>query len=178
MTSKPIVLVGFMASGKSSVGARLAKNLGIPFADTDREIEKEVRKPVHRFFLETDEPLFREMESGVLSHLLSLYDNTLLVVATGGGILERKKNRDLIFGKSLCIHLKTSFETIARRIRERNTSHRLLWNNGFDRALYEKRQRHYALAHAEVATDGKRVSAVSAKIAEEVIPCFFPALRF
>lgn len=154
-TEKPIALVGFMSSGKSSVGKTLAKKLNLPFVDTDEEMERIVKKPIHHYFKECDKTDFRDLESETLSKIIQQYRQKPVVIATGGGILERENNRQLLLKDCLVIHLQTSFEEIEKRILQKKSNHHVLWDKFADRALYNRRQAIYAQAHRVVLTDQK-----------------------
>ncbi len=158
--SKPLILVGFMSSGKSTVGCALSKELKLPFIDTDSEIEKLEGKPVVDVFLSKEEAAFRKIESEVLQKNLKKYRNQKVVMATGGGILELPLNRELISKYAYSIFLSTSFEEIAKRISKNKTYHSRLFHKGFDRKLYEKRVPIYRRAHTTIVTDSKSIDQI------------------
>ena len=79
---RPIVLSGFMATGKSTVGPRLAARLGVPFLDTDAELERITGRRVPELFREEGEAAFRAREGALVGTLLS--DSTPRVIAFGG----------------------------------------------------------------------------------------------
>ena len=90
---KNLVLIGLPGCGKSTVGRRLATELGLSFLDCDAEIEGKNRKKVEEIFAKMEEKFFRDQESEVLAQALSEPGR---VIATGGGIVLRQENRDLL----------------------------------------------------------------------------------
>ena len=87
---RPIVLVGLMGAGKTSVGRRLAEKLGIPFVDADHEIEAAAGKPIKEIFADHGEAYFREGERRVIQRLIG---NGAQVLATGGGAYMNDETR-------------------------------------------------------------------------------------
>ena len=87
---RPIVLVGLMGAGKTSVGRRLAEKLAIPFVDADHEIEAAAGKSIKDIFADHGEPYFREGERRVIQRLLG---NGAQVLATGGGAYMNDETR-------------------------------------------------------------------------------------
>lgn len=84
-----VVLIGMPSSGKSTVGAILAKRLGVPFIDTDALIEKKIGMSIPEYFSKFKEAAFRDIEEEVITDLCSV---TSSVIATGGGAVLRQKN--------------------------------------------------------------------------------------
>src|ERR1700761_7313550 len=101
--NRPIVLVGLMGAGKSSVGRRLAHALGLPFFDADEEVEKAARRTIPEIFAEMGEPAFRDGERRVIARLL---DGPAHVLATGGGAFMNAEARALIAAKAVSVWLK------------------------------------------------------------------------
>ena len=93
LTPQPIFLVGFMGSGKTSVGRILAKELGRRFIDLDEMISRKAGAPVREIFSTQGEPAFRQLEREAIQSLSEL-DNT--IVALGGGAYVSQENRDII----------------------------------------------------------------------------------
>ena len=100
--------------GKSTVGRELARRLAMPFADCDRAIESQVACSIATFFAQHGESAFREVETQVLSSLLSAGPS---VIATGGGIVLRPPNRELLRESSVCVFLEASHDLLWRRLR-------------------------------------------------------------
>lgn len=112
-----IVLTGFMGSGKSTVGRRLAQRLGWRFVDLDAVIEDRDGRAVAQIFAESGEAIFRAAETGAL---LSTLQNSRIVIALGGGALETAANRDaLSTAPQSCVVLLTAdFDTLYKRCEE------------------------------------------------------------
>ena len=107
-----IFIVGPMASGKSTLGKKLAQTLGITFVDTDKEIEKKAGAEISWIFEVEGEKGFRERERKALEKSIKEDD---VVISTGGGIVTLKKNRDLIATKGKVVYLKTPLELQLKR---------------------------------------------------------------
>lgn len=116
--NKPIVLVGMMGAGKSTVGTRLAKKLRVPFYDTDNLVQEMAGCSMDDIFKYAGEEFFRQKERQVIEELLNL---TNCIISTGGGAFVDPINRDLIKEKSVSIWLKADYETILERVSRRNT---------------------------------------------------------
>ncbi|MGE5115782.1 MAG: shikimate kinase, partial [Betaproteobacteria bacterium] len=87
----PIALIGLPGGGKSTVGRHLARSLGVPFFDTDHEIERRVGTSIRDFFAAEGEQAFRDVELEVISEVLGSTEGG--VIATGGGAVLREANR-------------------------------------------------------------------------------------
>lgn len=109
---KTIAFIGFMATGKTSVGKALAKQLQWEFFDCDAEIVKRIGMPIAAYFQQHGEAAFRTIESEVLASLVS---KTNCVISCGGGIVLREENRQLLRTQTLSIWLYNSIETTVKR---------------------------------------------------------------
>ncbi len=110
--TKPLVLVGLPASGKSTVGATLAALLGLPFVDLDRAIEEEARAPVPAVFASRGEAAFRALESRLLAREIAAGPR---VVAAGGGAVLCSENRLLLAERCLVVWLDLPPDEAAAR---------------------------------------------------------------
>ena len=150
---RPVVLVGLMGSGKSAVGRRAAKQLGIGFKDSDQLIIKAAGISIAEIFELAGEVKFREMERKTLSNLALASPQ---IIATGGGAFCQKDTADLLLQHTLTIWLKASPTTLLVRIG--NTKTRPLLHNGDPLStltrLDEQRARFYKKAHIHINTDG------------------------
>ncbi|MDF2365722.1 shikimate kinase [Sneathiella sp.] len=115
--TRPIVLVGLMGAGKSSVGRRLATQLGLAFKDADTEIETASNLSVSEFFDIHGEASFRDGERKVIARLLK---EPRHVLATGGGAFMDPKTRALIVQKGCSIWLRAELDVIYKRCMKRN----------------------------------------------------------
>lgn len=113
MTARHLVLVGLMGSGKSSVGRRVADRLKRPFVDTDTRIERRAGRTIREIFATDGEDAFRDIEAEVLAEMLSAPEPT--VIATGGGIVTRAPNRDLLATHQV-VWLRASVDTLSIRV--------------------------------------------------------------
>ncbi len=108
-----IYLIGFMGSGKSTIGRNLANKLGWSFVDLDRKIEATTGKTIAEIFSAYGEEWFRNVESEVLRSVGSLSDT---VISTGGGAPCHGDNMDFMIETGLTIYLKMSAEQLKRRL--------------------------------------------------------------
>ncbi|MFW2852345.1 shikimate kinase [Sphingomonas sp. TX0543] len=118
---QPIVLVGLMGAGKSTVGRRLAIRLGLPFVDADNEIERAAGMNIAEIFAQYGEQYFRDGERRVIARLM---DGAPKVIATGGGAFVNDETRALILSDALAVWLDAAIEVLVERVRKR--SHRPL----------------------------------------------------
>jgi shikimate kinase len=112
-----VVLVGLMASGKTSVGRILAQKLGLPFVDADHEIETAAQMSIPEIFAMHGEPFFRSGERRVIARLLR---DGPRVLATGGGAFMNAETRQAIRARGVSVWLRADFETLMRRVRRRS----------------------------------------------------------
>lgn len=115
---RPIVLVGLMGCGKSSVGKRLAFKLGLPFVDADEEIERAAAKTINDIFADHGEAHFRDGERRVIARLLN---NGAQVLATGGGAFIHPETRKRVKDTALSIWLRAELPVLMRRVMKRDT---------------------------------------------------------
>jgi shikimate kinase / 3-dehydroquinate synthase len=157
---RSIVLVGFMGSGKTSTGRRLAQRLGLPFIDADTEIEAAAGMTIEEIFAKHGEAYFRDGERRVMARLL---EEGPRVIATGGGAFLNEETREKIANRGLSVWLKADPEVLWRRVRKR--SHRPLLQSADPeqtlRTLIEQRYPYYARADVTVISrDGPHELAV------------------
>jgi shikimate kinase len=114
---RPIVLIGMMGAGKSTIGRRLAARLQLPFMDADTEIETaHAGMTIPEIFATHGEPYFRDGEARVIARLL---DGGPAVLATGGGSFMREETRQRIGDKAVSIWLKADIDVIMKRVKRR-----------------------------------------------------------
>jgi shikimate kinase len=111
-----LVLIGFMGTGKSAVGKRVARSLGFSFLDTDVLIEQMSGKTIARIFEEEGEDYFRQWEAEALRRSVRIQN---AVIATGGGIVTREENRRLLTRAGHVVWMKTDPEIILERVSRR-----------------------------------------------------------
>ena len=107
-----IALIGFMATGKSTVGRALANSTSRQFFDTDTLVEKMAGKSITQIFNDEGEESFRKMESSVVREVC---ENESSVISFGGGVVLSSSNIETIRRRSLVVHLRAKVETILER---------------------------------------------------------------
>ncbi len=116
-TALSVALVGMPGSGKSTVGRQLARQLALPFVDTDAELERELGMPIRVFFDTQGEAAFREHESRVIERVCAQLVRTGGVMATGGGAVLSGENRDALHRHCQVFYLRATPEDLYRRLR-------------------------------------------------------------
>lgn len=122
---RPVVLVGMMGVGKSTVGRRLAGLLGTDFCDADDEIEQAAQMSISEMFENYGEAYFRDGEKRVIQRLL---DAGTCVLATGGGAFMQEDTRAIILERGIAVWLDADLDTLVERVTRRDT--RPLLRNG------------------------------------------------
>jgi shikimate kinase len=149
---RSIVLVGLMGAGKSTVGKRLAKRLGLVFVDSDEEIERAADHSISEIFDRFGEPSFRDGERRVIARLI---DGPAKVIATGGGAFMNDETRKLILERCIAVWLDAKAEILAERVARR--SHRPLLKDREAlpvlKELAEVRNPIYAQAHLHIRSE-------------------------
>ena len=115
---RPLVLVGMMGVGKSTIGRKLAQLLDMPFADADDEIERAARMSVSEMFERYGEPYFRDGERRVIARLLEAGP---AVIATGGGAFVQPDTRALIQQGGIAVWLDSDVTTLVDRVTRKDT---------------------------------------------------------
>jgi len=159
-----IVLLGYMCSGKSTVGEALARRLGWDFVDFDVEIEKREARPVSTIIDTEGEAYFREMEARLTREAA---EKRRLVMAPGGGWIMQPDLLDRIRPGTFSTWLRVSPEETVRRLKD-DPSDRPLKNHpdpiGIVAEMLEEREPLYRRADLTVFTDGKTAEAVAFEI--------------
>jgi shikimate kinase len=147
-----LYLVGFMASGKSTVGRHLARRCGWSFFDLDSEIEAAEKMTIADIFAGRGEAEFRRIESEMLhSHVRWIERGRPAVLALGGGAFTVEANRELLADHGISVWLDCPFEVVRRRVAEQHGPIRPLAQDPEKfAALYDARRAHYQLADARV----------------------------
>jgi shikimate kinase len=131
--SKPLVLVGLMGAGKTTVGRRLAQTLDIPFVDSDQEIIEAAGCSISDIFEMYGEDVFRDLERKVMLRLLS---GEPCVLATGGGAFMNETIREAIRTQSISIWLRAELEVLLERVSRRDS--RPLLKTGDKKQILER----------------------------------------
>jgi|SRR5687767_8449711 len=167
-----IFLIGYMGSGKSSCGKKLAEKLKMDFADLDRYIEETSGKTISELFRTEGEERFREIEYNSLKHFLE-QDN--LVLATGGGTPYHYDSMDLMNRSGVTIYLKMSPELLAQRLADEPDKRPLVsgMNKGelqqFITVNLEKREDYYLRANYKVKAKNLDIGELAEFITKETV---------
>jgi shikimate kinase len=147
---RPIVLVGLMGVGKSTVGRRLAKRLGLPFVDSDAAIEDAAGLSPAEVFERYGEQDFRDGERRLVARLVA--EGKVSVIATGGGAYIDPRTRELLNARAVTVWLNAPVEILAERTSRRDTRAQL--RDGDPKATLERlaseRREAYEQAHIHV----------------------------
>jgi len=133
LDGRPLVLVGMMGAGKTTVGRRLAARLGRNFLDSDEEIERAAQMTIPEIFAQRGEPEFRAGETRVIARVLK---DENIVLATGGGAFVNPETRALIKAEAVSVWIKADFELLFARVSRR--SNRPLLKTENPRATLQK----------------------------------------
>jgi len=114
-----IALVGMPGGGKSTVGKQLARAIGVPFVDSDQEIELRIGGSIKDFFERHGEAAFRDVETEAIADLLARPGECVL--ATGGGAVLRERNRELLHAGAVVLYLRATPEDLFRRLKHDTT---------------------------------------------------------
>ncbi|MBT0667546.1 shikimate kinase [Novosphingobium profundi] len=167
---RPIVLVGMMGVGKSSVGKRLASLLNCDFVDADDEIERSAQMTIPEIFEAYGEAFFRDGERRVIARLMADNGGGCIVIATGGGAFINDETRALILDKAVTIWLDSDVDTLVERTARKDN--RPLLKDGNPREtltrLRETRRPFYAQAPIHILSgQGPHVQTIN-KVLQEL----------
>jgi shikimate kinase len=115
---KTVVMVGMMGAGKTAVGTALARQLGVPFLDSDEEIVRAAQRSITEIFERDGEPFFRARESEVIGRLLR---GVPCVLSTGGGAFLAEANRQMISQAGVSVWLRADLDLLWQRVRHKAT---------------------------------------------------------
>jgi shikimate kinase len=148
-----VSLIGMPGSGKSTVGRHVARQVGLPFIDTDHVIEQRIGGSIRDYFETQGEAAFRDVEQAVIDEVTQLDGH---VLATGGGAVLREANRQALHSRTTVVYLRSTPEDLARRLR--HDSHRPLLQGSSDplrrlRTMFQERDPLYRrTAHFVIET--------------------------
>jgi shikimate kinase len=147
---RAIVLVGLMGAGKSKIGRRLALRLGLPFFDSDPEIEAAAGESIEEIFANRGEQVFRDGERRVITRLLA---QPVHVLATGGGAFMDPATRAMIAHRGVSVWLRADLDILVARV-SRRSNRPLLKKGNATAILAELIERRYPIyAEADVVVD-------------------------
>jgi XRE family aerobic/anaerobic benzoate catabolism transcriptional regulator len=153
-----IALIGLRGAGKSTLGAKLAETLQVPFVELDKEVEKEAGAALGEVFAMYGQEAFRRFERRALERVLSQHERA--VIAVGGSLVTDPATYELLLGRCRCVWLKTSPEEHMSRVIAQGDMRPFKGRSaalGEIRKLLEDREQLYARAGATIDTSGKSV---------------------
>ena len=164
-----VILIGFMGSGKTTVGLRLSYRLRRPVIDTDKEIEREEQRTISDIFAADGEAYFRDKETACLRKLIGSANHQ--IISVGGGLPIREENRALLHELGQVFYLRAKGETIYERVKDDTTRPLLQGGDPLAKiqALLNERDPYYqAAADVVIAVDGKSFDQILNEIEEHV----------
>jgi shikimate kinase len=161
---RPVVLVGLMGVGKSTVGRRLARRLGLPFIDSDSEIEETVGLPWGELFERYGEEDYRDGERRLVARLV---DGQVRVIATGGGVFVDPRTRSLLNERTITVWLDAPVDVLAERTARRDT--RPLLKNGDRKSTLERLAQSERQAYAEAHIHVKSGNGAHREVVEDIV---------
>ncbi len=159
-------LIGMMGSGKTAVGRRLAERRGVPFIDTDDEVESQADSTIAQLWEADGEAAFRDMEELQVRWAAGRE----AVIATGGGVILRRGNVERMRASGTVVWLRAPLEELARRVGAGGDRPLLNGQSIYERLtalLDERRPLYEDAAHYTVETDGRSVN----EVVDEVEKC-------
>ena len=165
--SRSVVFVGLMGAGKTAIGRKVAGMFGLPFTDSDHEIESVSRMTIPDLFDRYGEAEFRSLEQRVIARVL---ESGPQVLSTGGGAFMNEQTREAIAAGGLSVWLKADVDTLLDRVSKKQN--RPLLKNADPRAVLERlmleRNPVYALADVTVATRDERKEVIAGEVIEAI----------
>lgn len=163
---KNIVMIGFMATGKTTIGKELSKKLDFEFIDTDIEIEKNEKMKISDMFEKKGEDYFRDLETNILKNTINKKN---IILSTGGGIIVRKENIPILKKIGTIIWLNGDKNTIIKHIKSSNIDRPLLrdYNNletKIDEILSKRYDVYKQICDIEININDKNIQKVTSEI--------------
>lgn len=164
---RPIVLVGMMGVGKSTIGRRLAAALDLPFTDADDEIEKAAQMSVSEIFERFGEDYFRDGERRVIARLMSEQPS---VIAAGGGAFCQDETRALLLEKAITVWIDCDVQTLVERVGRKDTRPLLRDGDPHEIITRLKRERepYYSQAPIHIASESGPHQQTTARILKAI----------
>ena len=162
-----LVLIGFMGSGKTSVGVKLSYRLRLPVEDTDKLIERREGRSISEIFADDGEEYFRQLETELLGELIKRGGTR--IYSAGGGTPVRAENRRLLKRLGQVVYLKVSPETVYERLKEDSTRPLLQCPDPLSRIrrlLAERREAYEACADIIIEADQMEMEDILNRIVE------------
>lgn len=158
-----IILIGFMGTGKTTIGSLLAKELHVPFADTDQVIETRLGTTITDIFAKQGECFFRSQENSVIQELLA---SNSIVMATGGGAITNLHTYMFMKQQGIVIYLQASIDVLWERLQDCESRPMLKSQYPKEQMLnlYRIRQPLYQQAHYSIQVDDKTPFEITSEI--------------
>lgn len=156
-----LILVGFMGSGKTTIGKLLSEKRGAEFLDIDDLLEKNIELKISDIFARFGEKWFRDQENFALSCVI---DGENRVIATGGGIVERDDNRELLKTGGTVIYLKSTPDKLWTRIGKDPARPLATDLNAFMKLFYKRKGLYDEVADIVIEIDGKTPEMIVSEI--------------
>jgi len=152
---RPIVLVGMMGAGKTTIGLRLSRKLNLPFLDTDEMVSKMVGCSLGEIFKYQSEEYFRQKEYEAIKNALN---SGISIIATGGGAFVHENVREIVLSKGISVWLRAPLEVLLERVSRKNT--RPLLEQGDKEEILKKlmSDRYPTYNHAHIIVDSDRMT--------------------
>ncbi len=174
-----IILTGFMGTGKTAVGKKLAKRLGWKFVDVDELIERSAKIPIAKIFAEHGEAVFRRLER---RHILRAIHGRHQVIATGGGAVLDPQNRSRLRASGPVVCLTARPQTIVKRVGSKGRTRPLLSAGKTPlsriKALLVQRAKAYAQADLTIDTSPLSVDEVVERLWQKLSPCLCKSWQY
>ena len=165
---KNIILIGFMGSGKTTIGKALEEKTDMTFVDTDELIEAYEGCKISEIFADKGEAYFRGLENETLKELLASTDNK--VISTGGGIVTNQENIPLLKQLGKVFYLRIKPETVVKRLEGDKTRPLLIGEDKLvkvERLMTDRKELYEMAADKTIDTDGLSVSEIVCGILED-----------
>lgn len=160
-----IVLVGFMATGKTEVAKRLSEVLGLKYISTDKLIEERLGKTINEVFSQHGEKYFRDIEKEIVKEVSELEN---FIIDAGGGVMLNEENIKDLKKKGIIICLQAKPEAILERLKDKNDRPLLNTEDKLKRIrkLQKERAKHYRKADYSIDTSNLKIEEIVAKVRE------------
>lgn len=159
-----IILIGFMGSGKTTVGKALAEKLSYKFVDTDEWIEEKEKRTISDIFNEEGEAYFRALETDIIKDMEDLENH---IISTGGGLPLKQENGEILKKIGFIVYLDVTKETVMKRL-EGDQTRPLLSGSEMEQSVKERLQFRKPIyeytAHITISADDKEVDDIVEEI--------------